>query len=175
MFHFQAGKYLRERRCLESSYGSITVKKATGRSRCVWGRQGLRAAAPEMTSRFIGLVLCARNTKPAACQAARTMHRSVCRHLPLSGRPASSLLLRPTACGARGHGHHPPRSESALCKHFCFVTQSCLTLCNPTGGSLPEILQARTLECVAMPSSRGSSQPRNGTWVSRTAGGCFTI
>lgn len=35
VFHFQAGKCLRERRCLESSNGSITVKKATVRSQCV--------------------------------------------------------------------------------------------------------------------------------------------
>ena len=32
------------------------------------------------------------------------------------------------------------------------------------------ILQARILEWVAMPSSRGSSQPRDQTQVSRTAG-----
>ena len=38
-----------------------------------------------------------------------------------------------------------------------------------------EILQARMLECVAMPSCRGSSQPRNRTQVSHTAGGFFTI
>ena len=42
--------------------------------------------------------------------------------------------------------------------------QSCLTLCNPMGCSPPgssvhEILQARILEWVAMPSSRRSSQP----------------
>ena len=42
------------------------------------------------------------------------------------------------------------------------VTQSCLTLCNPmdyslSGSSVHEILQARILEWVAMPSSRGSS------------------
>ena len=37
------------------------------------------------------------------------------------------------------------------------------------------ILQARTLEWVAMPSSRGSSQPRGQTEVSHTAGGFFTI
>ena len=40
--------------------------------------------------------------------------------------------------------------------------QSCLTLCNPvdcslTGSSVHGILQARILEWVAMPSSRGSS------------------
>ena len=43
------------------------------------------------------------------------------------------------------------------------VTQSCLTLCDPMDcsplGSLgPEILQARILEWVAIPFSRGSSQ-----------------
>ena len=48
----------------------------------------------------------------------------------------------------------------------CF--QSCPTLCNPMDCSLPGspvhgILQARILECVAMPSSRGSSQPRDWT------------
>ena len=36
------------------------------------------------------------------------------------------------------------------------------------------ILQARILEWVAMPSSRGSSQPRDRTQVSCTAGGFFT-
>ena len=37
------------------------------------------------------------------------------------------------------------------------------------------ILQARILEWVAMPSSRGSSQPRGRTQVSCIAGGFFTI
>ena len=36
------------------------------------------------------------------------------------------------------------------------------------------ILQARILEWIAMPSSKGSSQPRDGTQVSRMAGGFFT-
>ena len=36
------------------------------------------------------------------------------------------------------------------------------------------ILQARALEGVAFPSSRGSSQPRNGTQISRIAGRFFT-
>ena len=49
--------------------------------------------------------------------------------------------------------------------------QLCLTLCNPVDCSLPEssvhgILQARILKWVAMPSSRGSSQPRDGTHFS---------
>ena len=46
------------------------------------------------------------------------------------------------------------------------VAQSCLTLCDPMdcsppGSSVHGILQARILEWVAMPSSRGSSQPRD--------------
>ena len=55
--------------------------------------------------------------------------------------------------------------------------QSCPTLCDPIDGSppgspIPGILQARTLEWVAMPSSRGSSRPRDRTHVSCVF--CFT-
>ena len=41
------------------------------------------------------------------------------------------------------------------------VTQSCLTLCNPMYYTVHGILQARILEWVAVPFSRGSSQPRS--------------
>ena len=52
----------------------------------------------------------------------------------------------------------------------------CLTLCDPMdcsppGSSVQEILQARILEWVAMPSSRGSSQPRDENHVSCVS--CF--
>ena len=48
--------------------------------------------------------------------------------------------------------------------------------CNPMDCSLPGfsvhgLLQARILEWVAIPFSRGSSQPRDGTWVSCIAAG----
>ena len=46
--------------------------------------------------------------------------------------------------------------------------------CSPQGSSVHGILQARILERVAMPSSRGSSRPRDGTWVSCIAGKFFT-
>ena len=54
---------------------------------------------------------------------------------------------------------------------YVLVAQSCLTLCNPIdcsppGSSVHGILQARILEWIAMPSSRGSSQPRDQTLVS---------
>ena len=53
------------------------------------------------------------------------------------------------------------------------VAQSCLTLCDPMNYTVHGILQARILEWVAVPFSRGSSQPRDQTQVSRIAGGFF--
>ena len=41
------------------------------------------------------------------------------------------------------------------------VAQSCLTLYSPEDYAVHGILQARILEWVAAPSSRGSSQPRD--------------
>ena len=48
------------------------------------------------------------------------------------------------------------------------LLQLCLTLCNPmdcspSSSSVHEILKARILKWFAMPSSRGSSQPRDRT------------
>ena len=64
--------------------------------------------------------------------------------------------------------------------HGVLVTQSCPTLCDPMDYSPPGsfvhgILQARILEWVAILFSRGSSQPRDWTWVSCIWGRCFTI
>ena len=69
--------------------------------------------------------------------------------------------------------------------HICYkvkvlVTQMCLTLCNPrdcssSGFSVHGILQARILEWVAIPFSRGSSWPRDQTWISCIAGRFLTI
>ena len=61
---------------------------------------------------------------------------------------------------------------------YAKLLQSCPTLCNPMDYSLPGssvhgILQARILERVAIASSRGSSQPRDGTQVSLIAGRFF--
>ena len=60
------------------------------------------------------------------------------------------------------------------------VAQLCLTLCNPMDYSLPGssvhgISQARILEWVALSFSRGSSQPRDWTQVTRIAGRRFTV
>src|SRR5574337_84683 len=66
-----------------------------------------------------------------------------------------------------------------LCVHAKSL-QSCLILCDPMdcsppGSSVHGILQVRILEWVAMPSSRGSSQPRGGTQVSCIAGGFYHL
>ena len=62
---------------------------------------------------------------------------------------------------------------------LCLFAQLCLTLCDPMDSSLQallsmRILQAGILEWVAMPSSRGTSRPRNQTDVSFIAGGFIT-
>ena len=54
------------------------------------------------------------------------------------------------------------------------VTQSRPTLCDPMDYTVHRILQAIILQWVAVPFSRGSSQPRDWTQVSHTAGGFFT-
>ena len=67
----------------------------------------------------------------------------------------------------------------SVCWCHCSLTKSCLTLCDPMDCSLPGssvhgILQARILEWVAIPLSRGSSQPRDQACISCTAGRFFT-
>ena len=54
------------------------------------------------------------------------------------------------------------------------VAQSCPTLCNTMGYRVHGTLQARILEWVAIPFSRGSSQPRDPAQVSRIAGRFLT-
>ena len=65
----------------------------------------------------------------------------------------------------------------SLCVLF---TQSCVILCDPMdcsppGSSVRGILQAKILEWVAIPFSRGCNQPRDGTQVYCNAGRFSTI
>ena len=60
------------------------------------------------------------------------------------------------------------------------MAQSCPTLCDPMDCSLPGssvhgIFQAIVLEWIAISFSKGSCQPRDGTWVSRIVDRRFTI
>ena len=79
-----------------------------------------------------------------------------------------------------GDAHSGTCSVCVCYAVLCLVTQLYLTLCNPMDCN-PQaplsmgILQARILGWVAMPSSRGSSQPWDQTQVSHIAGKFFTI
>ena len=57
---------------------------------------------------------------------------------------------------------------------FYYTAQLCPTLCDPMDYTVHGILQARILEWVAIPFSRGSSQPRDLTQASCIAGGFLT-
>ena len=54
------------------------------------------------------------------------------------------------------------------------VAQSCSTLCNPVDYTVHGLLQARILERVAFPFSKGSFQPKDWTKISHIAGRVFT-
>ena len=58
-----------------------------------------------------------------------------------------------------------------LCMHACRVWLCVPMDCSLSGSSVPGILQARVLEFVVMPCSRGSSRPRDRTHVS--CGSCI--
>ena len=69
--------------------------------------------------------------------------------------------------GSQGTGHLPGVLDTLASG---LVPKSCLILCDPMDSSPPAssvhgILQARILEWVAIPFSRGSSQPRDWTPV----------
>ena len=109
-----------------------------------------------------------------------------------------SFLVSPGECSAPpglafliySRDHLPSRGLEEKCCSLCpcrfekksesEVAQSCPTLCDPVGRSLPGssvhgILQARKLGSVAISFSRGSSRPRDQTRISRTAGRCFNL
>ena len=67
------------------------------------------------------------------------------------------------------------RSAQSLSRARLFATTLCSPMdSSPPGSSVHGILQARTLEWVAMPAFRGSFQPRNRTQVSHIASTLFT-
>ena len=100
------------------------------------------------------------------------------RSSPLLGSQAGQVCLQR---GSDIWGVGDPESsitQTRKCIYSYFlkvkVAQLCPTLCDPMDSTVHGILQARTLEWIAFPSSRESSQPRGRTRVSRIAGGFFT-
>ena len=76
------------------------------------------------------------------------------------------ILFRPNCQGSP--------NECVKVKVKVKVAQLCSTLWDPMEYTVHGILQARTLEWVAFPFSRGSSQSKDGTQVSHIAGRFFT-
>ena len=84
--------------------------------------------------------------------------------------PAYNRYLR------AGSFSHEDSGVVCSCMHACLVASVVSNFCNPMDRSLPGcsvhgILQAGILECVAMPSSRGSSWPRDQICISH--GSCI--
>ena len=104
----------------------------------------------------------------------------------------SSLQVFPESLPLRNHlcrnpclrlhvsGIQPKTARKMFLSTKVLVAQMCLILCNPMDYCLPGcsvhgILQAGILEWVAIPFSRGSSQPRDQTQVFCIAGRFFII
>ena len=98
----------------------------------------------------------------------------------------ANLLLRTSKINVNKYSstHHYSVSNKVLSVYlpseWSEVAQSCLTLYDSIDRSLPGlsihgIFQARVLEWVAISFSRGSSRPRDQTWVSRIVGRRFTV
>ena len=73
-----------------------------------------------------------------------------------------------------GSGNPPWKTFTVRYSSEVKVAQLCPTMCDPMAYTVRGILQARILEWVAFPFSRGSSQPRGRTQISCIAGGFFT-
>ena len=108
-------------------------------------------------------------------------------NMPLTRHLSVPFMASRPSMRLCNHHYHPPPGSFHLAelkpvpiKCKCVCAKSCPTPCDPMDCSLPsssvhEILQARILVWVAMPSSRGSSQPRDRTQGSRIASRFFII
>ena len=88
--------------------------------------------------------------------------------------------MDPTCGTVEGlEGEPPPHLDLYSPCPWLHSARSCPTLCEPTdcsppGSSVHGISQARILQWVAVPSSRGASRPRDRTQVFGIVGGFFT-
>ena len=111
--------------------------------------------------------------------------KSICRtrwslSFLLALRAYSSTTPKSSKADPAADQKQKPRCSHHLQLEKVLVTQLCLTLrdpmdCSPPHSSVHGILQARRLKWVAIPFSRGSSWPRDWTWVSHIAGTFFTV
>ena len=109
---------------------------------------------------------------PSSLLTARLWHTAGARRVTGEGAWEGLWHGRHTDTDERVRVHAIPGAAAAiLCSWVKVkVAQSCPTLCNPMDYTVRGTLQARILEWVAVPFSRGSSQPRDGSQVSHIAG-----
>ena len=101
---------------------------------------------------------------------------SILRSLRLTHRGPSRRVAVKLAGPQSWLGQVCAMNPTESCHMSAKSLQSCLTLCTPMDCSPPDssvhgILQARILEWVALPSSRGSSRPRD--WISISYVSCI--
>ena len=124
--------------------------------------------------------------EPMDCSCHALLSMGFCRPEYWSGLPCPlpgdlpDPGIEPTSPALAGGFFNTEPQGKSLCTGVYKVAQSCTNLCDTMHHSLPgssvhRILQARTLEWVAFPFSRGSSQPRDQTQVSCIVGRFFTI
>ena len=144
-------------------------------------------------SKAMQLIICC--TQLADCMTQLQWYDSG-RAFEYAGETGSSALLQlnKTTMKCLATGNSSGQRETTRITHFigsliwrinpymslCVSTQSCPILFDPVDCSLPGfsvhgILQARILEWIAIPFSRGTSQPRDRTLVSCLAGRFFTV
>ena len=103
--------------------------------------------------------------KESACQCRRSRRQGFnpwVRNIPwrMKWKPNPGILI------GKSHGQRTQAGYSLWgCKELdatsTQVAQTCQTLCDPMDYTAHGILQARILEWVALPFSKGSSQPRD--------------
>ena len=105
-------------------------------------------------------------------------HELLVSYLTSNSAPSCYVFLQ----GTHSHLSQHVRilSLPSFLLHCVLVAQSCPTLCDLTncslsGSSIHGILQARILEWIVVPFSRGCSRPGDPTQVSCIAGRFFTI
>ena len=102
--------------------------------------------------------------------------RAVDRKQMQEGLPALPIFSEKQSINFQGcPSTHPYQEALRPLKVKVKVTQLCPTLCDPMNYTVHGILQARILEWVVFPCSRGPYQPRDQTQVSHIVGGFFTV
>ena len=120
-------------------------------------------------------VLCAHNTPPPP---SFLLLSSPTVTLVPWGATSCQFKTRRLTCAAQSKNHHTLGATHLKCEslNHSVISNSCdLMDCSPPGSSVHRILEARILEWVAISFSRGSSWPRDHTWVSCIAGRLLTV